>query len=64
MVIAKGEKVPLSLSQMIFGDGTPKRASLTAMIVGTLLIAINHGDLILVGSAPELWKVVLTYCVP
>ena len=57
--------VPLpSLSQMILGDGTPKKAVLTALVVGTLLIAINQGDLILAGLAPPIWKVVLTYCVP
>jgi len=53
-----------SLSQMILGDGTPKKAVLTALVVGTLLTAINQGDLILAGLAPPLWKVGLTYCVP
>ncbi len=52
------------LSQMILGDGTPKRAVFTALIVGTVLTAINHGDLILSGLAPPAWKVILTYCVP
>ncbi len=52
------------LSQMILGDGTPKRAIYTALFVGTVLTAINHGDLILSGLAPPAWKVILTYCVP
>jgi hypothetical protein len=55
---------PPSLAQMILGDGTPRKALLTALVVGTILTAINHGDLILSGSIPPLWKVVLTYCVP
>jgi len=49
---------------MILGDGTPKKAIFTALVVGTLLTAINHGDVILSGLAPPTWKVVLTYCVP
>ena len=53
-----------SLRQMIFGDGTPKKAILAALVVGTLLTAINHGDVILSDLAPQPWKVVLTYCVP
>ncbi len=52
------------LSQLIFGDGTPKRAFFTALFVGTILMAINHGDLILSGLFPPAWKILLTYCVP
>ena len=55
---------PPSLTQMIFGDGTPKKAIVTALVVGTILTAINHGDVILSGLVPAAWKVVLTYCVP
>ncbi len=55
---------PPSLTQMIFGDGTPKKAIVTALVVGTLLTAINHGDVIVSGPAPAAWKVILTYCVP
>ena len=56
--------LPPSLAQMMFGDGTPKKAVLTALVVGTILTGINHGDTILSGLAPPTWKVVLTYCVP
>jgi len=55
---------PPSLRQMILDDGTPRKAIFTAIIVGTILTAINHGDVILSGSAPPPWKVILTYCVP
>jgi len=41
-----------------------KRASIVSVIVGTLLIAINQGDLILSGGMPPLWKIILTYMVP
>lgn len=61
---AETSKVPPPLGQMIFGDGTPKRAFLTALVVGTILTTINHGDMILMGQWPPLVKVGLTYCVP
>ena len=55
---------PPSLAQMMLGDGTPKKAFGAAFVVGTILTAINHGDLILAGQAPPIWKMALTYCVP
>lgn len=35
-------------------------------VVGTILVAINQGDLLLSGTLPlgALWKIPLTYCVP
>jgi hypothetical protein len=51
--------VRLSLS-----DGTPRKAFLTACVVGTVLLLINHGDVILSGELPSLIKIFLTYCVP
>ncbi len=51
------------LAQMLFGDNTPKKAFLTALVVGTILTAINYGDIILAGVAPPALKVALTYCV-
>ena len=53
-----------SILQMLFGDGTPKKAILTSLVVGTILTTINHGDIIMDGLMPDAWKVVLTYCVP
>lgn len=47
-----------------------KRSRKVSLIVGTILVAINQGDLLLGAFhgavvAPELlWKVPLTYCVP
>ena len=55
---------PPELSQMMFGDGTPRRALYTALIIGTILTIINHGDHIIHGSWPSLTKILLTYCVP
>ena len=52
------------LSQLIFGDNVPKKAFVTALVVGTILTTINHGAVILDGDPPSLVKVALTYCVP
>ena len=50
--------------QLAFGHGTPKRALMTALVVGTILTMINHGDVILEGGSLNYLKVALTYCVP
>jgi hypothetical protein len=43
-----------------------RRSSLVALIVGSILTGINHGDVLVSGSwTPALaWKVPLTYLVP
>lgn len=53
-----------SVIELIFGGGTPRKAFVTAVVVGTILVFINHGDAILAGEKPELHKIILTYCVP
>ena len=47
-----------------FSNGTPKKAFLTACVVGTILTAINHGDVIVAGQSPPTLNVFLTYFVP
>jgi hypothetical protein len=39
---------------------------LTALVVGTILVAINQGNDIVAGEIRDslIWKVPLTYCVP
>ena len=43
-----------------------KRSGIAALVVGTILTALNQGDLILAGdwSNAMYWKIPLTYCVP
>ena len=43
-----------------------KRSLVAALVVGTVLTALNQGDLIVSGSWNNamLWKIPLTYCVP
>ena len=53
-----------SFRSLAFGGGTPLKAFLTACVVGTILITINHGDAIIHGDYPHPLKVVLTYTVP
>ncbi|MEM6899140.1 MAG: nitrate/nitrite transporter NrtS [Pseudomonadota bacterium] len=40
------------------------RALRVAAIVGTILILINQIDVLLAGTLPPVWKILLTYCVP
>lgn len=53
-----------STFDLIVGGGTPRKALWTSIVVGTILVSINHGDVILAGEQPELHKIILTYCVP
>jgi hypothetical protein len=43
-----------------------RRSFLTALVVGTILTAINQGTVIVTGDLPSalIWKIPLTYCVP
>ena len=50
--------------QLAFGHGTPKKALITALVIGTILTGINHGDTILLGEFPHPYKILLTYCMP
>lgn len=54
----------LTFIRMSLCDGVPLMAFKTSLIVGTILIAINHGDLILSQQYPSAWKIILTYVVP
>ena len=54
---------PRFVSLLLCGT-TVSRALKVSAIVGTLLVAINQGDLLLAGGMPPLWKILLTYFVP
>jgi hypothetical protein len=55
---------PPSFSTLAMSCGTPLKAFLTALVVGSVLTMINQGDLLLAGEWPPAWKIMLTYCVP
>ena len=59
-----GGDADTSLARLLFGDGTPRKAFLPALIVGTILVVINHGDALSRGDLPPFWKILLTYLVP
>ena len=58
------EEYSTKFFDIAFKDGTPRKAFLTACVVGTILTSINHGDTILAGEYPPILKILLTYCVP
>jgi len=43
-----------------------RRSLIVALVVGTILTALNQGDVLFAGSwkSPLYWKIPLTYCVP
>ncbi|HLF72057.1 MAG TPA: nitrate/nitrite transporter NrtS [Dehalococcoidia bacterium] len=43
-----------------------RRSFLTALIVGSIVVAINQGDVLVQGHFAQslYWKIPLTYCVP
>ena len=43
-----------------------RRSTMTALVVGTLLVLINQGAVLISGQLPSslVWQVPLTYCVP
>lgn len=54
----------MSFGAALTAPVTVKRALKVCAIVGTILVAINHGDVIAAGGAPPVWKIILTYLVP
>ena len=36
----------------------------TSALVGSILLIINHADVLLIGESPPFYKICLTYCVP
>lgn len=55
---------PLNFAQALRHPLTVNRAIKVAIVVGTILIAINQSDLLLQGQWPPFWKLGLTYMVP
>ncbi len=52
--------------QVARSPGVVRRALRVAMVVGSVLVLINHGDHLLTGklASADLYKILLTYCVP
>ena len=45
-------------------DGVPKRSLVVAIVIGTILNAINQGDVLLAHKSIDWLKAALTYLVP
>jgi hypothetical protein len=45
-------------------DGVPRRSVWVALVVGTILNLINHGDALVAGQRLDIAKLALTYAVP
>lgn len=41
-----------------------RRGAKVALVIGTLLLAINHWEVMSGGDLPAYWKIALTYLVP
>lgn len=55
---------PLTLWEALGARAVVHRGLRVGIIVGTILVAINQGGLILDGVMPPLWKILMTYVVP
>ena len=47
-----------------FSSAPLRRNVAVAIVVGTVLNAINQGPELIAGHSPIIWKLLLTYCVP
>ena len=59
-MVALARSIPKSPAAPAFSDASRG----CALVVGSILTSINHGDMILSGEYPYWLKIVLTYCVP
>ena len=64
--VRKGQVEQKCLRHALTHRPLARTAVTTALVVGTILTAINQGNILLQGSFPAVlaWKVPLTYCVP
>ena len=58
------QNIDTSFVSLLGKPVTVKRALKVSTLVGTILILINQGDLLLSGQLPQFWKIILTYIVP
>lgn len=59
-----GRAPSMSFLSCLYERVTVTRAAKVSAIVGTLLVVLNHADLLIAGELPAIWKIVATYCVP
>jgi hypothetical protein len=59
-----GMAVPQDALRRTFSWRSVRRSLAVALVVGSILNAINQGDALLGGQPVVLWKLLLTYFVP
>lgn len=57
-------KTEPGIIEIALSDGIPRRAFKVALVMGTILNAVNHGDVILAGDPLPWIKIITTYCLP
>lgn len=57
-------ELPSHFCAALCAQVTVARALKVSAVVGTILVVINQGDILLSGNWPPLWKIGLTYLVP
>lgn len=64
--VRQGQQEPKCLRHAITHRPLVRTAAITALVVGTILTAINQGNVLVHGTLPAAlaWKIPLTYCVP
>ena len=64
--MADGGRQSRCLRCALFNAPLLRRSLVIALVVGTIILAINQGNVILGGDFPAslYWKIPLTYCVP
>ncbi len=52
--------------QTALSPAVVRRSTKVSLIVGTILVAINHGDVLISGTIGSaiFWKIPMTFCVP
>ncbi|RED17487.1 nitrate/nitrite transporter NrtS [Parasphingopyxis lamellibrachiae] len=60
----RNERPNVTFSRFLVSPVAVSRGLRISAIIGTLLILINQGDVMLAGAMPALWKILLTYLVP
>ena len=53
-----------SFLELATSNGIRRRSLATGVVVGSILTAINQGDLILAGESPNILKIMLNFMVP
>ncbi len=63
-MIDSSNQITTNIWHFLLKSVTVMRGLKVAALVGTILLVINQGDVLISGEIPALWKIILTYFVP